>query len=119
MVMACFTINCALILLNRWSVVVHETRRSELNPFSSQSEIQTQEHKDLIMQSNSQQIKKQLLFITCQRVLIFQYVLNQIVHQLNTGLLCWFVGSLLFRLQQLNSLYTKFRDAQQNKHTKA
>lgn len=60
-----------------------------------------------------------LLFPTCERVLIFQDVLHQIVHQLNTGLLCGFVGSLLFRLQQLHSFYTEVRDAPQNKHTEA
>lgn len=60
-----------------------------------------------------------LLFLTCERVLVFQYVLHQIVHQLNTGLLCWFVGSLLFWLQQLHSFYIEVRDAQQNKHTES
>lgn len=74
MVMACLTINCALILLNRWSVVMHETRRSELNPFSSQSEIHAREDGHLILQSNPQQINKHKLNFT------FIYYLRESPH---------------------------------------
>lgn len=54
---------------------MHETRRSELNPFSSQSEIQAREHGHLISQSNSQKIKrKQKLNFT------FSYYLRESPH---------------------------------------
>lgn len=86
---------------------MQETRRSELNPFSSQSEIQARTRTlDVAKQTNKRQTNRSRVLvscITCEGVLVFQDVLHQIVHQLNTSLLCRFVGRLLFRLQQLNS----------------
>lgn len=47
--------------------------------------------------------------ITCNRLLMFQYVFNKIVHQLNTGLLGRFVRGILLRLEQLSSCHTEVR----------
>lgn len=41
---------------------------------------------------------------TCQRFLIFEDVLNQIVDKLNTGLFGWFIRCILFRLEKLEQV---------------
>lgn len=38
---------------------------------------------------------------TCERLLVFEDVLDQIVDQLNTSLLGWFIRCILFRLEKL------------------
>lgn len=126
MVMACLTISWALILLNKYKVVIHATSRVEFTPLlSTKPDKNTHRHDSnfntfwfhqgmfILTEFAKSNITtccqwsiycNRNCYITCKRLFIFQDVLNQIVNKLHTGFFGWFVWCVFFRLQKLKQV---------------